>query len=79
MLQAGRRWHPAGPLGHLENPSKVGGLASVGHVNHAACAIARGTQAVANRRQIGGGVVEAPIAFLHDQGKGFALFTHHAL
>ena len=84
MLQAAVRWNPAGPAGNLKHAGEVAGLAGIGYVDHPAGAIAGGwrREAIANGRQIGGGVVKAPIALLHDHRRqlvGAALLQKYAL
>ena len=81
MLQAALLGNPAGPPRHLEHPGEVAGLAGVGHVNDAPDPIAGGRcgEAVADRGQVGGGVVEAAVALLHDHGQGLALLAAHPL
>ena len=79
MLHPGAFRDPAGAAGHLEHAGEVMGLAGIGHVDHPAGAIARRgrREAIANRRQIGGGVVEAAIALLHDHRQGIAILALH--
>ena len=81
MLDAAVGGDPTRPLGHLEHPGEVVGLTGIGHIDHPAGAITgrpRG-EAITNRRQVGGGVVEAAIALLHNQRQGLAVLTTHPL
>ena len=81
MLDAAVGGYPTRPLGHLEHTGEVVGLTGIGHVDHPAGAITgrpRG-EAITNRRQVGGGVVEAAIALLHDQRQGLAVLATHPL
>ena len=70
---------PTGPLGHLENGGEMTGLAGIRYINHPAGGIAIGPEPIADGGQVGGGVVEAAIAFLHDQRHRFALLAGHPL
>ena len=81
MLHTGALGDPAGTAGHLEHAGEVAGLAGVGDIDHPAGAITLRDrrEAVADRGQVGGGVVEAAIALLHDQGQRLAVLAAHPL
>ena len=81
MLEPGALGNPSRAASHLEHTGEMVRLAGIGHIDHAAGAIAigSGTEAVANRRQIGGGVVEAAIALAHDQRQRLAVLAAHPL
>ena len=81
MLDAHCRGHPTRPARHLKHPGKVGRLTRVGHIDEppGAVAVGRRRQAVADRRQIGGGVIKTTVALLHEQRQGLAVLAAHPL
>ena len=81
MLQPAVVGNPAGPPRHLEHAGEVAGLARVGHIDHPAGTIAgrRRGEAIADGGQVGGGVIEAAVALLHDHRQGLALLAAHPL
>ena len=72
---------PAGPFGHLEHPGEMVRLAGIGDVHNTVGTIPlrSRSKAVADRRQISGGVVEAAVALLHDHRQGLAVLALHPL
>ena len=81
MLEARTIGNPAGPLGHLEHPGEMVRLAGIGDVHHAPGSIPlrRCPKAVADRRQIRGGVGDAAVALLQDHRQRLAVLALHTL
>ena len=77
MLQARAIGNPASPFGHLEHSRKVIGLTGIGHVDHPAGCITIGScsEPITNCREIGCGVIEAPITLLHDHRQRLAVLA----